>query len=211
MKTLKQLRLAKQLSQQELAGLSGISLRTIQRMEKNQSSGSPYVIRSLCTALQISPHELFTPKAAEPVDHQAEWAENAAATDARTPVSLAKNRHVKIINLGALSVLLFPFLNLVVVPVLYGVFHRKINAPAAREDALRIISFQIIWSLVTAVCLVMTPLLDHLIWNIGEILDVPLFLWLYLILLIGHIFSTLYLAWKLNQKKAVSKAFPNFF
>ena len=52
-KSLKEHRTNEQLSQQELADKSGISIRTIQRIEKKLSSGSPYIIKSLCKALQI--------------------------------------------------------------------------------------------------------------------------------------------------------------
>lgn len=55
---LKKHRRLRNLSQEELAELSGLSVRTVQRLEKGESVGSAYTLRTLATALQISPDEL---------------------------------------------------------------------------------------------------------------------------------------------------------
>ncbi|WP_129715154.1 helix-turn-helix domain-containing protein [Pedobacter sp. SYP-B3415] len=209
-KTLKEFRLSKQLSQQELANLSGISLRTIQRIEKGESPGSPYVIRTLCTALGVSPEELLVADAASLRAAPDAAAEPEKFEENNAPVG-SGNRYVKFINFSALLVLLFPFANLVAVPAVYLLSKRNIRAANDQDDAHRIISYQIIWSAAVASLLILTPLADYLIWHIGDILEIPLFLWVYLAALFVHLFLTLSIARRLSKKLNVSTSFPNFF
>ncbi|MEM8488640.1 MAG: helix-turn-helix transcriptional regulator, partial [Bacteroidota bacterium] len=50
-------RIQRHLTQESLAELSGISIRTIQRMEKGLSNGSPHSINALAQALQVDSME----------------------------------------------------------------------------------------------------------------------------------------------------------
>lgn len=213
-KTLKEHRSLKHLSQQELAHLSGISLRTIQRLEKNVSPGSPYVIRTLCEALNIEAGNLLLETANE---NKAVQKEELSETHTSVqPVDIGSredsvNKTLKYINFSALSVILFPFCNLVAVPVFYLIFKKKLAIPAEKEAALKIISFQIIWSVLTLIFLVFIPLIDHWFLGVNEILEIPLFLWGYLLLLFSHLLITLTTAARLNQKGDPMPYIPNFF
>lgn len=55
---LKQLRESKAWSQSHLAEVAGISLRTVQRIEKS-GSASPESVMSICSAFDIQAHELI--------------------------------------------------------------------------------------------------------------------------------------------------------
>jgi transcriptional regulator with XRE-family HTH domain len=190
-KTLKEHRLAKHLSQQDLADRSGISLRTVQRIEKNESAGSPYVIRALCKTLGIETDSLL-----QRADHDGH---NAFQGEISEPAPL--NKYLKYINIGSFSVLLFPFLNLVVVTGLYLIFKKKFVIPNDRATARKILSLQILWSVTTLIILIFTPLIDHWFLHSGEVLEIPLFIWIYLVLLFSHLLITMLVTNRLNTGK----------
>ncbi len=58
-KNLKSHRIAKGLTQEDLASHSGISIRTIQRIEKGFSAGSIYSVNALVKTLNIERNELI--------------------------------------------------------------------------------------------------------------------------------------------------------
>jgi transcriptional regulator with XRE-family HTH domain len=198
-KTLKEHRLAKHMSQQDLAHHAGISLRTVQRMEKNESAGSPYVIRALCKALGIETNSLL--QRADEDGH------TGFQDDIVEPVPL--NRYLKYINISSLSVLLFPFLNLVVVTGTYLILKKRFVIPNDRATAQKILSLQILWSVTTLSMLIFTPLIDHWFLRIGEVLEIPLFIWVYLLLLFSHLIITLFVAARLNMGKDPIPYIPN--
>lgn len=199
-KTLKEHRLAKHLSQKELADHSGISLRTVQRIEKNESAGSPYVIRTLCKTLGIETNSLLQ-RADDSVGHKGS---QEVIAEAITP-----NRYLKYINISSVSVLLFPFLNLVVVTGTYLILKKRFVIPNDMANAQKILSFQIIWSVATLIILIFTPLIDHWFLHIGEVLEIPLFIWIYLVLLFSHLIITMLSAARLNMGKDPIPYLPN--
>ena len=127
MKNLKQIRNEKRLSQQELANLSGISLRTIQRMEKGESKGSPYVIRSLCQALDVDPQVIYIES---DIVHEKGPDQLLGTTDIESISSIETDRdnaaNIKYINFSSLIVLLIPFANLLSVPIFYFLFKKRL-------------------------------------------------------------------------------------
>ena len=60
---LRKYRKVKGLSQEGLSEVSGISVRTIQRLEMGLSNGSPYTLKSLAKALDIENADLLTEEA----------------------------------------------------------------------------------------------------------------------------------------------------
>ena len=198
-KTLKEHRLAKHFSQQDLADRSGISLRTVQRIEKNESAGSPYVIRTLCKTLGIETDSL--------VQQKEEDDKHLFREESPEPVPL--NKYLKYINISSVSVILFPFLNLVVVTALYLIFKKRFTIRNDRFIASKILSLQILWSVATLAILIFTPLFDHLFLHIGEILEIPLFIWIYLVMLFSHLLITLTVAVRLNIHKDPIHYIPN--
>lgn len=138
MKTLHNLkshRIQQQLTQEDLAALSGISIRTIQRIEKGLSSGSPHSVKALAHALQIDSKELSTPV-------------EQSATESPESLNI-----VKLMNFSILSVLILPFGNLIVPGLIY--FSNKSNEHM-RSIGKRILGFQ---ALSTAVLFYITVLI----------------------------------------------------
>jgi transcriptional regulator with XRE-family HTH domain len=198
-KNLKEYRLAKSLSQQELSDRSGISLRTVQRIEKLESAGSPYVIRTLSETLGIEANSLL---------QRSDNDESKAFQDVMVE-SVSPNRYLKYINISSLSVLLFPFLNLVVVTGTYLILRKRLIIPNERATARKILSLQILWSVITLIMLVFTPLIDHWFLHIGDVMEIPLFIWIYLVLLFSHLLITMSAAARLNLGKAPIPYIPN--
>lgn len=208
-KNLKQIRNEKILSQQELANLSGISLRTIQRIEKNESKGSPYIIKSLCKALDIDPQTIYFDSADR--ENAPEQLQEITAPE---PIHKMKRndcpKEIKYINFSGLIVLLVPFANLVFVPVFYFLFKKKLNTNASTITALKILSFQIIWSIATVVLMVSTPLVSYFFPSIpASILDVPIFVWVYWFMLSFHLITTLVISFHLNKTVDPIQFIPN--
>jgi transcriptional regulator with XRE-family HTH domain len=114
------LRLELNLTQEELCEKSGVSVRTIQRIE----AGTPpkgYTLKALAKGLGISEAEL--------VDK----------TEIAVPADM---KWIKLINLSALPFMFLPPLN-VAVPLLL-MFSKKLFTPLTRE----LVTIQILWSLI---------------------------------------------------------------
>ncbi|MDR7132784.1 transcriptional regulator with XRE-family HTH domain [Algoriphagus sp. 4150] len=201
---LREHRLQQQLSQNELADLSGISLRTVQRIESGMSSGSPFVIRALCKTLQIEPDDLITDKGLHPDGIKP--AETMAGTD---PTKGIYDVRLKYINFSAVSVLFFPFLNLVFPTVLYFVFKKSLSHSRDKEAALKILSFQILWSFATLTMMIFIPVLDHYVFKVGDVSEIPLFVWCYLIQAILLIAIMLNTAGNINRERGILTFVPN--
>lgn len=196
-KTLKEHRLYQHLSQQELAEQSRVSLRTIQRIESGASTGSPYVIRQLCESLHIDPHNLILTK----LFTDSEISRGAESPQWRDNAEYRYNRRIKYINFSVLSVLCFPFLNLVIPSILYVLFKKMLSGSRDKTAALKILSLQIVWAVATLIVLIAIPVADHYFFNLGDVLEIPLFLWAYLLLVIILVLLTLKTASDINKTK----------
>ena len=115
-------------SQEGLAEKCGTSLRTIQRIETNQSQPRPYTLKVIADCLQMSIEELEG---------------TVESISAASDVPLSK---INLINSSALLVLLFPFLNLIAPLILWNL--NKKNS-VVNEKGKMIISFQVLWSLLS--------------------------------------------------------------
>jgi len=136
---IKEYRRLRHLSQEELAGLAGVSVRTIQRLEKGESVGSAYTLRSITTALKLTPEQLIPQSV--PVES----------------ISAETTHHsLQAVNWSALVGWLLPLANIVgPALVLWRYRHNK----AFREKAEKIVSFQILWTLITICLMIALPLL----------------------------------------------------
>ena len=123
---LKKYRILRSLTQEELANSSGVSIRTIQRIEKGLSGGSPYTIRTLAKCLNIESSDLLLQE---------------DLSNSKFGYEFEK---VKLLNLSIMSLLLIPFGNLIVPTLvfLYNRTDRKVNTLGRK-----ILSFQILHSL----------------------------------------------------------------
>jgi transcriptional regulator with XRE-family HTH domain len=73
MKKIKELRLAKGMSQEELAAATGISLRTIQRIEQEHVVPRAYSLKKIALALDINFDELYQQANNTVINTQAMW------------------------------------------------------------------------------------------------------------------------------------------
>ncbi|WP_158624879.1 helix-turn-helix domain-containing protein [Gynurincola endophyticus] len=203
-KTLKEYRLYQHLSQQQLAEQSGVSLRTIQRIESGASAGSPYIIRQLSAALNIDSLNLIPVNAApEPESNTEKLPESGSITE------YVYNRRVKYINFSALTACCFPFLNLVIPVALYFLFRKSLTDSRNKTAVKKILSLQILWSVAALIMLIAIPLIDYYLLKVGEVLEIPLFVWSYLLLVIVLMLITLKTASDINRKQDLLTFVPD--
>ncbi len=144
------LRKSKGYSQELLAEQSGVSLRTIQRVEQGETVPRGHTVQALATALDVPLEALLTepvataiePVRPSPVETSAPPLPTATAPSPVRPLR-ADPQLLELLNLSALCLLVFPFLNLVV-PYLLWRKHRHGIAHAA-EIGRRVLGFQVLW------------------------------------------------------------------
>lgn len=129
----KNLREAKNLTQTELAEKSGLSLRTIQRIESGQNLKG-FTLKAIAKALETEPENLLSKQ------------ENSIQID-----------RAKLINLSALSGLIIPFGGIIFPAILT---YRTQNS-ASRELGKSIICVQIILAFFVSVSLILSPFIQH--------------------------------------------------
>jgi transcriptional regulator with XRE-family HTH domain len=156
----------KGLSQEVLAENCGVSLRTIQRIETNQSKPRPYTLRVITEVLNIS---------IEP------FQQNGESEYIKTH-SLAK---INLINSSALLGVLIPLLNIIVPMILWS--QNKEN-PLVDAKGRKVISFQILWLLFSLVTLLITHSLHYMV--TGEFVSgrLPLVIMAYILLVMVNVF-----------------------
>ncbi|WP_298895727.1 helix-turn-helix domain-containing protein [uncultured Psychroserpens sp.] len=121
--TLKEFRKAKNYTQEELAKQSGISIRTIQRIEKGLTKGSPHTLKALAKTLDVESSDIIVL-----ADEN-----NTANND---------SRKLKLMNFSILSVLLIPFGN-IILPTIFFLLHKSnthVNSIGRRILSIQIIS-----------------------------------------------------------------------
>ena len=123
----------KNLTQTELAEKSGLSLRTIQRIESGQSLKG-FTLKAIAQTLETEPENLFSQ---EEKDIQIDRA--------------------KLINFSALAGLIIPFGGIIFPAILTYRTQDSVN----RELGKSVIGVQIILAFVISVFLILSPLIQH--------------------------------------------------
>ena len=129
----KLLRKQKNLTQTELAEKSGLSLRTIQRIESGQSLKG-FTLKAIAQTLETEPENLFSQ---EEKDIQIDRA--------------------KLINFSALAGLIIPFGGIIFPAILTYRTQDSVN----RELGKSVIGVQIILAFVISVLLILSPFIQH--------------------------------------------------
>ncbi len=129
MSKLKTIREQRNLTQEELASKSGISARTIQRIESG-TTPKGYTLKTLAAALEITPEVLLE-------DHPSEK-------------GVIDIRLAKLINLSSLLLVFLP-LGSVLVPLAIMFFTKQFNALTKQ-----IVSLQIFWTIISAILIVLS-------------------------------------------------------
>lgn len=135
---LKNIRESQNLTQEELSEKSGISVRTIQRIEAGQEPKG-YTLRVLAQTLEISEKELQNTSSeteiSQPIVHQPN-------NEKKEEIDFSK---VKLINISSLPFVVLPMLNIVVPVILMYVL--KMKHPIIKQ----IISVQILWTIIAPI------------------------------------------------------------
>lgn len=164
------------LSQEELADLAGLSLRTIQRIEKGESVGSAYTLRTLAGALQLSLEDLMAPQ--------------SPPSTVPNPASL---HYLLRLNWSSLIGIILPLANIVIPAILLW---RNRHDQLVRQRGQQIVSFQLIWTMSTLLMMLVIPLLSAgLSFPVG--MPFPLFIPVYVICLGVNLFVTFRIALQL--------------
>lgn len=169
-------------SQEMLAENSGVSLRTIQRIENNTSKPRPYTLRVIADALSMNILDLVE---AHPL---------ISAPD-RDNLSLKK---MNLINSSALIGLIMPPLN-ILVPLI--IWKRYNNDLFAREKGKKIISFQIVWFLFSLALLFTYHIIHYSM--TGQFISgrLPLVVILYGLLLLLNVIFTIHASIQIGKGK----------
>ena len=176
------------LSQDGLAEASGISIRTIQRIEEGKSIGSPYTLTALAKALNVNSTDLIIPELQNPLSDS------------------YKTNHLKILNLSAIAVLLIPLAN-VILPVF--IFWKNKEDEKIKSLGSKIVSFQILWTLGTLVMCIIIPVLLLLLFQPLSGSSVPLFVPVYFISVSFNIYFTIRFAISINNQSSFLERIPN--
>ena len=152
------LRKSKGLSQEVLAEQSGVSLRTIQRMEQGDTVPRGHTLQALANALGVPLDALRTeldqptaapsqPAAPMPVAAPAGPAAPTPPEAGATPTLPTDPDFLQLLNLSALSFLVLPLLNLVVPWWLWR--KRRHTTAHVAELGRRMLGFQVLWQVGT--------------------------------------------------------------
>jgi uncharacterized Tic20 family protein len=121
-KKVKELRARVGYSQELVAEKSGLSLRTIQRIENGETEPHGETLKRLAVALNVTPEELI------------EWEQTE------------DNSYLYYLNLSALSFFLFPVLGIIVPLVLWA--NKKDKIKNVYKTGAEILNFQITWNII---------------------------------------------------------------
>lgn len=146
MSKLKSIREKQNLTQEELSERSGISVRTIQRIEAG-TDPKGYTLRVLSEKLGVQ--EMALQDKQPEAENAKEDNKNAAPAEA--PV-LMNNSMIKLINLSSIPFIILPPLN-VLVPLII-IFATKQKSPITRQ----IVSVQMMWTILAPVLFLLVVL-----------------------------------------------------
>ena len=139
MSKLKQIREQQRLTQEELAEKSGISVRTIQRIESG-SVPKGYTLKTLATILQISENELLHVE-----EETSEEIINQPIEDLVIDSNNIDYQKVKLINLSSVLFIVLPPLN-ILFPLILSFALKQQN-----HLTKQIISLQIFWTILAPI------------------------------------------------------------
>lgn len=160
-------------TQQSLAQETGLSLRTIQRLENDDKAPKGHSLQQLATAFELNPAQLKEEFSDSPFEKS------------------SPTTSIQLVNLAVLGVFVFPFGNLILP---YLVWRKNRADSLVNETGKRILNFQIYWNLLLILSLCVSPFLDP-----RKPDSLPL-IFIVLILFFGaNLFVTLWNAWKIQN------------
>lgn len=166
-------------SQEELSQFSGISLRTIQRVEKGTVYPRGYTLRALAESLKIE------------------------LADLKTDVSSPNNEVAKkagILNSLGLLVIILPLVS-TLFQVIYWVKNKHVLS--GHSPSRKVVSFQILWVIAILLSMSLIHILTYLLTGQSVYGHFPIRLTVYVALLLLNIFVIIHSAVKLNQNSPI--------
>lgn len=183
------IRKSKGFSQEMLAEQSGVSLRTIQRVEQGETMPRGYTLQTIATALGVTLEDFR--EAPEPEQKQPIVASRDAPSLRNDPDFL------QIFSLSPLCFLLVPFLNIVVPWWLWRA--RRHNTEHVTELGRRIIGFQVLWQVVSFFAFMLVVVVQLLGGGIPRKLMPGVYLGVLVLTYGVNVWIIVYNAWRVRQ------------
>ncbi|WMN11311.1 helix-turn-helix domain-containing protein [Marivirga salinae] len=159
MQRIKDFREQKGLTQSDLADKTGLSLRTIQRIESGQTIPKGHTLKVLSDVIGFSR-----------IDFKSHSSQ----------VTNEQNDQIRLINLSALALIVIPFGNIIFPFILWRKHHKDQIVNNAGKS---ILNFQIIWTLVLSLLLIISPFIQNSLQLSFSLIIV--------VLILGYCFNTL--------------------
>ena len=176
------------LSQEKLAKNSGISIRTIQRIEEGKSIGSGYTINALAKALNINSTDLIN-----------------SVSQNSLPISNSSTK-LKILNLSAIAMVIIPLAN-IFFPVY--IYWKNRDDQKVKEIGSKIISFQLFWTFGTLLIAIVASIILLPLFETLRAGSVPLFVPVYFISAIFNVYFVFQFAININKQLPFLEKAPN--
>jgi transcriptional regulator with XRE-family HTH domain len=179
------IRKSKGFSQEALAEQSGVSLRTIQRVEQGETVPRGYTLQALAAALNVTLEDFR----AEP--------EQAAPAESATPALRRDLDFLQVLSLSPLSFLLMPLLNIIVPWWLWRA--RRHNTEHVAELGRRIIAFQVLWQVASFFAFMLVVVVQQLAGGLNRRLMPGIYLGVLVITYAINVFIIARNAWRIRQ------------
>lgn len=172
------IRKSKGLSQEVLAEQSGVSLRTIQRVEQGETMPRGYTLQALATALNVPLDSFRAEEIAAPEPAAVSVPVIPLDVPAPTPSLRSDPDFLQLLNLSALSFLVLPLLNILVPWWLWRKYRTQVQHAA--EVGRRVLGFQVLWQVGSSLAFLMVVMVQLLLAGAHR----PLMPGLYLVVLV---------------------------
>ncbi|OUS01042.1 hypothetical protein A9Q86_09875 [Flavobacteriales bacterium 33_180_T64] len=187
-----QLRDERKISQEELSEASGISVRTIQRIEKDQVNPRPFTTRKLLEALNVSLEEFNSDSPKNSKYHIEE--------------STKLNRFI----MSNFLVFLLPVIFLIFI---VAIWKKGTWSNTSNLICKKVLSFQILWTILSVILMLLNPFFINLFGGqtvVGESLPIPILV--YLGLSVIDVFIVLKIVKSLKHSSSEwTSVIPNLF
>ena len=186
---IKDLRNRKGFSQENLSEESKLSLRTIQRIEKGESIPRGDTLIKISQALGVTPDDLL------------EWAE------------IEDKGYLTLLNLSALTVSIQPFLGIIIPLVMWILKREKIKL--VDDTGKKIVSFQITWTLILFIVLMIASKGSYLPLNFNAISSFPILITDFsivgLLIILLYLYNLVFIIMnvRMSQKGKINRYYPS--
>jgi uncharacterized Tic20 family protein len=181
---IKDIRTAKGYSQEELANKSKLNLRTIQRIENQETEPRGKTLQLICLALGTTTEEILNYGTKEDKSFMVYY------------------------HFSVLALMIFPLGNIILPFILWVA--KKDTIKNIKQDGKPLLNFQIVWTILTYTIL-MTGIMGKIIGNDGTFSSLSLmhYLYTYLILLLLNIVLAVTFAFRNARGKMTFRTYPS--